>query len=134
MKQRTKPPHFLLIMLLFTLFSCTQFENNEPCLDFQLTTPITGEHRVKINTSRTFTYEILNNCNTYATLLYVKIDGENKTEFRVEGITEPGEILENGQTFSIIFTPRTAGDKKATIFIKTEVVDFVFYMNGTGIH
>ncbi len=134
MKQRTKHHYFLLYSILFSFFSCIQFENNESCLDYITTTAITGVESVKLNTSQTTTYEFLNNCNSYATVLYVKIDGENKTEFRIEGITENSEILEKGTSFSIIFTPRTAGDKKATIFIKTNVSDFVFYMNGKGIY
>ena len=127
--------HFFLLFTLSVAFiSCVRDDIAESCLDIDETTETNWPEGVKIHTSKTVQYKISNKCNSIITVLKTEVKGLNKNDFLIKGISTNSEITAKGINFSVIFTPRIIGNKKATIFINTDSTDMLIYLSNKGIN
>jgi len=134
MNTSIKLPYSLLLTLFVVLTSCVQDDITESCLDVDQITEIDWYQGVKIHTSKIIQYRISNKCNSIITVLNTEVKGINKNDFQIQGISNNSEITTKGVIFSIKFSPRIIGDKKATISINTDSTDILIHLNNKGIY
>ncbi|MEE3999004.1 hypothetical protein V1T75_01550 [Tenacibaculum sp. FZY0031] len=125
---------FLLLFTLISFTSCLEAENDTPsCIDTDIT--FQDDYyklEAEVYSSKYIEVNLINGCNLDLRITGIKVEGQHREDFKVEGLSI-GTSITKATYFNVIFTPTQLGTRKGIIIIRHEMGELVINLSGNGI-